>query len=308
MDAMTVELIAKYIAFAVPITAAVVSVGKLAMEWLQQSHSITEARVQQSHTITTHYLDRALDANQPLAIRHQLLRFLATPDTKGDRLSKWAGTELERIGGVVDATNRAVETAAAALLQAKNTSELAAAERRLGEAVRVQKSLLEPAATPPITAASIRAGLVTEKKLRGLDMNGEDLRGSVLAYRDLAGADFSNAKLARMRFLNCDLRAATFVGANLKGTRFYETDLRGADFSAALIDGTEFAQCRLEGANLRTAVIDVAELPSAFDDATTWPETFDPRAMGAVHINGESASTAATPALPIVGAVTTGQI
>src|ERR1035437_1706954 len=220
MEPDVIKTIAAYLAFAVPATVAISNLAKLLLEWLKQRHAIMEANTNQSHSITTHYLDRALDANLPLAIRHQLLRFLATPDRNSSRLSTWAATELERVGGVVDETNRAVAAAESALQKAKSASELAAAERKLADAVRKQRSLLEAPATPPITAASIRAGLIDKEKLPGLDMRGQDLSHADFVYRELQGADFADANLTGTRLQGCDLRAATFARADLTSTVF----------------------------------------------------------------------------------------
>src|ERR1039458_4777647 len=90
METQTIQIIAGYVALAVPITVAITNLSKLALEWLNQKHLVKTARIQQTHEITTHYLNRALDPSVPLAIRHQLLRFLATPDKDGSRLNDWA--------------------------------------------------------------------------------------------------------------------------------------------------------------------------------------------------------------------------
>lgn len=124
-----VEVIAGYIALAVPVTVAITSMAKLAFEWLNQRHSIKTARVDQAHQITTHYLNKALDPAVPLAIRHQLLRFLATPDKEGTRLSEWAKTELSRVQVMIDDANHIVVEAEKELLAAKTTSEVITAEK-----------------------------------------------------------------------------------------------------------------------------------------------------------------------------------
>ena len=93
-----------------------------------------------------------------MAIRHQLLRFLATPEKDGSRLSKWAESELARIGGIVEETNRAVENAEKELHDAKSLSEITMAEHKLQDAVSRQKSLMQPPIKPSITASSLKAG------------------------------------------------------------------------------------------------------------------------------------------------------
>lgn len=283
MDPEIIKTIAAYLALAVPATVAISNLAKIAMEWLQQRHKIGEAQVQLSHQITTHYLDRALDPQVPLAIRHQLLRFLATPDTKGVRLSMWAKSELERVGGLVDETNRAVVAAEESLREAKSAVELERAERKLAEAVRRQRSLMEPPTTPPITAAAIRAGLVEEKKLNGLEMPDADLSHTSFVYRELRGANFKNANLSETSLQGCDLRAADMSGSTLFNTTLYLADLRGADLTGAKLTACDLRQARLEGTNLMGAEINECRVLATFDDSTQWPEGFDPVAAGAVH-------------------------
>lgn len=154
MNAESAQVIAAYVALAVPATVAIANIAKVLLEWMQQGHKVREAQIQQSHEITTHYLDKALNPTVPLAIRHQLLRFLATPDSDGTRLNSWAKSELERVGGLVDEANGAVVAAEESLRQAKSATELESAERKLADAVRKQRGLLEPPTTPPITAAA----------------------------------------------------------------------------------------------------------------------------------------------------------
>lgn len=287
------QTIAAYVALAVPATVAIANFAKIAMEWLQQRHKIGEAQIQLSHQITTHYLDRALDPGVPLAIRHQLLRFLATPDVKGTRLSTWARTELERVGGLVDETNRAVAIAEEGLQAAKSAVELERAERKLAEAVRKQRSLLEPPTTPPITAASIRAGLVEEKKLNGLEMPGADLRNCSFVYRELRGANFKNTDFTGTSLQGCDLRAADVSGAIFDHTTLYLADLRGANLANAKLHSCDLRQARLEGADLRGAQIADCRVLATFDESTQWPEGFDAVAAGAVHTGPEGAPDAA---------------
>lgn len=288
MTTDALQTIAGYVALAVPATVAIANVTKALLEWLQQRHKIRESQIQLSHQITTHYLDKALDPTVPLAIRHQLLRFLATPDKDGTRLSGWAKTELERVGGLVDETNRAVSEAEAALREAKSAVELERAERKLAEAVRRQQGLLQPPTTPPVTAAAIRAGLVREKKLSGLEMPGEDLHGADFVYRELRGADFSGANLAEASLQGCDLRAASFARANLTGTGFYLADLRGANFRDSTLGSTSFHQARLEGADLTGVDLSKVDLRATYDESTIWPQGFDPLPAGAVHIHPET--------------------
>jgi hypothetical protein len=288
MPLESIQTIAGYIALAVPVTVAIANLARIGLEWLRQRHTIQSAQVQQSHQITTHYLDRALDPTVPLAIRHQLLRFLATPDTSGSRLSTWAEGELKRVGGIVEETNRAVATAQSEVQSAKTAAEIANAERKLSEAVQRQKSLLEAPVVPPVTAAALRAGLIETKQLNGLYMKGQDLSRAKIQYRELRGADFTEADLSYTNFQGSDLRTATFAGANLANTFFYAADLRGADLSNAQIDRTTFQKARLEGADLRAKSLEMSDLRATFDQSTRWPDGFDPAKAGAVLVSSST--------------------
>jgi uncharacterized protein YjbI with pentapeptide repeats len=278
----TLQTIAAYIAIAVPVTVAISNVARILMEWLKQRHSIQSANVEQSHQITTHYLDKALDPSVPLAIRHQPLRFLATPDKSGSRLSSWAESELNRVGGIVDETHKAVAMAEAEIQAAKSVAEIENAERKLADAVLRQRSLFEVPVVPPISASALRAGFVEAKELNGLNMRNEDLSDSQLVYRQLRGSDFSNAKLKDACFQGSDLRATNFSGANLEAASFVDADLRGADFRGPNVRRARFPKARLEAADMRAEGLQLADLRSTYDGRTHWPQGFDPSKAGAV--------------------------
>ncbi len=296
MLADEIQKITAYIAVAVPATVAIANIGKIVIEWLNQKHTIRTAQVEQTHQITTHYLDRALDPQVPLAIRHQLLRFLATPDKAGSRLSDWASSELTRVGSVVEEANRAVTNAEQELHTAKTAAQIAAAERKLAEASNRQKSLLEPPIKPRLTAAALRAGLIEDKELDGLVMTDKNLIGMHLTRRKLRGADFSGSDLLRAYLTGSDLRAASFSKANLTRTHFMESDLRSADLRGATLVGTDFQKARLEGADLRDTTLEGCDMRATYDAATQWPTGVDPEQLGAVLISAavESPDTQAS--------------
>jgi len=105
MDTKVVQTIVGYIAIAVPVTVALGNIARIILESLTQRHKIKTTVIQQIHNITSQYLDRTIDPKVPLALRHQLLRFLATPYQDGSRLHDWAKSELKRVGNIVDETN-----------------------------------------------------------------------------------------------------------------------------------------------------------------------------------------------------------
>lgn len=286
MDTQTIQTIAGYVALAVPITVAITNLSKLALEWLNQKHVLRTARIQQAHEITTHYLNRALDPGVPLAIRHQLLRFLATPDRDGTRLNGWAEAELKRVQIVVEETDRAVAEAEKELLAATTNAAVTAAEKKLSLATSKKQALLEPPKPPPITPATLRAGLIKEEKLTGLVMKDADLRGMELQYRDLNGADFSVSDITGGNLQGSELRGANFENANLTDVRFPHSDLRAARFQGANLKGLYAASARFEGADLAGAILDKPNLERAtFDDKTKWPKGFDADKYGAVKID-----------------------
>ncbi len=294
MEAKVIQTIVGYVAIAVPVTVAIGNLARIAMEWLSQRHKIKTTVIQQAHDITTHYLDRALDPKVPLAMRHQLLRFLATPDLGGSRLENWAKSELERVGSIVDETNRAVEEAEKELNAAKTAAQVGVAEKKLSDAMQRQRSLMEPPVKPPMTAAALRAGLISDKDLSGLEMQDSDLKSVVLGYRNLRGANFSRSDLSDARFQGCDLRTAVFVNSNLRNTCFYQSDLRGANLQGATLSRNDFSEARLEGADLRGVTIEDVDFQATYDKSTKWPEGFDADSAGAVRVDEKSGKAADT--------------
>lgn len=281
----TIQTITGYIALAVPITLAIANLTKLALEWLQHRHTLTTSKIDQAHQITTHYLNKALDPTVPLAIRHQLLRFLATPDEKGLRLSNWAKSELGRIEVIIDASDKAVEAAEKELLAAKTHIEIAAAERKLAVATSKRSSLLEPPKAPQVSPAALKAGLIEDKSLAGLVFRNCDLKGMRLEYGDLSRSDFSGSDITSGRFQGTDLRGVDFTNANLSEACFYGADLRGAILKGANLKDADFQKARLESADLSGAILGDGPMPVTYDEHTKWPEGYDAAAHGAVYMS-----------------------
>ena len=282
------QTITAYIAISIPASIAIANIAKIALEWLKQQHVINTSRIGQTHQITTHYLDKALDPNVPLAIRHQLLRFLSTPDKHGSRLNDWAKAELGRVEAVVRESDKAVAQAEKELLQAKTPTDVAAAETKLASATSKRRSLLEAPATPPISPEALRAGLIKETNLAGLALRGSNLRKTELDYRDLQGADFTETDFTDGSFQGSDLRGASFVNAILADVSFYAADLRATNFSGADLSGARFRQARLESADFSRAILNKTDLRATYDEHTIWPEGFDPNGSGAVKLSQES--------------------
>lgn len=119
--------------------------------------------------------------------------------------------------------------------------------------VRVDQALVLARFDP---VAPIRAGWMA-----GADLRDADLRRSNLRYADLTGADLRRSNLTRS-----NLRYADLMGADLRYANLTGADLTGADLRDA-----NLTRSNLRGADLRGAVA---------NDATVWPDGFDPTAAG----------------------------
>lgn len=114
----------------------------------------------------------------------------------------------------------------------------------------------------------------------GADLTGADLHGADLIWADftgatLAGADLSTAVLEHARLEDADLR-----GADLSHAVLSEADLRGAVLVGADLSGIWATFPDLRGADLTGATLtDARFIAAEWDDATTWPEGYDPPPM-----------------------------
>jgi uncharacterized protein YjbI with pentapeptide repeats len=90
------------------------------------------------------------------------------------------------------------------------------------------------------------------KSLRGLHLEGADMRKAILR-----GTDLRNAQLYRARLDWADLEGADLRGARLVEALLSFVNLRNADLSGADMGG-----CYLMGANLRGVILRRARLPS----------------------------------------------
>ena len=124
--------------------------------------------------------------------------------------------------------------------------------------VRVDQALVLARFDP---VAPIRAGWMAGAYLRGADLRYANLTGANLTGADLTGADLTGANLT-----GADLRDADLRGSNLR-----DADLTGADLRDADLTRSNLRSADLRGADLRGAVA---------NDATVWPDGFDPTAAG----------------------------
>jgi uncharacterized protein YjbI with pentapeptide repeats len=101
-------------------------------------------------------------------------------------------------------------------------------------------------------------GDLTEKDLRGFDLNYAYLKEAKLDRANLQGASMENAVMAE----------ASFTGADLRDTRMSEADARGVEFGRANLANADLAGADLRGADLTGAILDRANLfRSRLDEA-----------------------------------------
>ena len=142
--------------------------------------------------------------------------------------------------------------------------------------------------------------------LKGLDLNGSELRnadlrnvelgGSDLTFANLRNANLSGANLYDSNLYSADLRNADLIGvnlrradltdvnlsgANLRGAFLARTNLNDADLRGAKLAGAKLIDAKLIGADLSNASLGnipyEADLSNIlYDSTTTWPDGFTP--------------------------------
>ena len=158
-----------------------------------------------------------------------------------------------------------------------------------------------------------------DQDLKGKDFTKDDLKGADFSDAVLKDCNFYHGNLPGANFKGADVQAQ-FAGANAKGCDFREAKLNlfayEADFSKCNFEGVDvsqislltnkfreanlqntkgwgqasscdFSKADLRGANLRGMNwMNSDAVPrfrgAIYDDDTTWPEGFDPKAAGAV--------------------------
>lgn len=153
---------------------------------------------------------------------------------------------------------------------------------------------------------------LTEKSFASANLNGADFseavlkscdfRKATLRGADLKGADISNANFSETDLTGADLREINGM-AFLQHTILNEVNMEGVDMSRSgsvyackfrganlrntkgwgLIGGCDFSNADLRGANFRA--MQGGPEPrfrnAIYDEDTTWPDNFDPKAAGA---------------------------
>lgn len=153
--------------------------------------------------------------------------------------------------------------------------------------------------------ASLSNADFTDATLRGADFTGAILKGAVFKGADLASAIFNEANLTGASFTGAvfdsqrwalfqraDLSKTNFEGVDVTNLRFdtakfREANLRNTKGWGFLASDNDFSKADLRGANFRGMhYYQEGSIPrfrgAIYDEDTTWPDGFDPKAAGAI--------------------------
>ena len=145
---------------------------------------------------------------------------------------------------------------------------------------------------PPDEFPAMKGISLNGANLRGAVMELADLRGAKMLGADLRGANLRTAELSHAYLMNADLRGtrlpdvyasmAQFNGADLRGADmrrgdfrsavFHKANLRGASMDNADLMGADLRRTDLRDADLRKADLSKAQLKGAlYNDRTRLP-------------------------------------
>ncbi len=157
-----------------------------------------------------------------------------------------------------------------------------------------------------LTRAALWGGNLTRARLDNADLTDANLVGATLkrvvltnanltdadlADANLVGATLAGANLTRARLDNADLTdaflaEANLTGANLEDANLTNAELWGANLTRVDLGGVNLTHARLFGANLTYANLKNTNLVHVYcNNATQWPEDFDPKAAGAINVD-----------------------
>jgi uncharacterized protein YjbI with pentapeptide repeats len=126
--------------------------------------------------------------------------------------------------------------------------------------------------------------------LEGAHLGGAHLEGAHLGDAHLEEASLGDAHLEEADLAWAHLEWAFLGGAHLERAGLAGAHLERANLGEAHLEKAHLGEAHLEGASLAGAHLEGAELKRVvYDDATTWPEGFDYRAAGALHVDETSA-------------------
>jgi uncharacterized protein YjbI with pentapeptide repeats len=118
----------------------------------------------------------------------------------------------------------------------------------------------------------------TDSILRGAYMSRIDLSRTYLRKANLSGARLRKANLSGADLSEANLSQAVLRKANLSWAHLSEVNLSEANLTLASLSHANLNQANLGGANLGGAT---------YDDATVWPDGFDPVARGAKKVESK---------------------
>ena len=126
------------------------------------------------------------------------------------------------------------------------------------EGADLRKAKLEEAdlSGARLSGANLRNAHMHRTNLAGADLTNADLRAAVMRKTNLDGADLSGANLE-----DANLRKSTAIGARLVGTKLPDSNLSKVDFSRASLINAD-----LNGALLRKSIFRQADLRNANAD------------------------------------------
>jgi hypothetical protein len=131
-------------------------------------------------------------------------------------------------------------------------------ELRVGEQTARQVALARLA-----EMEGVRDGDLRGVNLEGLNLKAFDFSGANLTDARFFGSDLTDARFVASNLTEADMKGAVLTAANLHGAILEGTDLRGAHLEKAKLTGVTFKGCDLRGANLVGAEFDETALALA---------------------------------------------
>ena len=127
--------------------------------------------------------------------------------------------------------------------------------------------------------------------LEGANLEGADLEGANLKGAELQGANLRGASLYKVTGENAHIFDTNLEGADLREAYLGEAELqrsnlKGANLKGANLEDVDLQEANLKGANLEGANLQGTDFRGTeYDDATRFPEGFNPGERGMVRVN-----------------------
>jgi len=131
--------------------------------------------------------------------------------------------------------------------------------------------------------ANLRGALLWRANLEGADLSRTNLNGTDSASTNLKGANFWRASLVDANFSTANFEGALLWEANLEGVNLCGANLKDANLDKTNLSHAYLQEANLEGTNLWDADFSGVQ----YDNRTTWPENFDPLAVGLINTDSE---------------------